>query len=123
MIDRDQRIDAGGFGRRKLRLLQLAAIFRQHAQIVALQPDRRLLQVDDLDAGHGAQNILGGFDDAMNAGMAMQRDPHRHAFAQQRPQPVEFLAQEQRERRHLERLCTARLLQCRQRRLGELHLA
>jgi hypothetical protein len=55
--------------------------------------------------------------------MAMERDPHRHARAQQRPQPVELRAQEQDERRHLERLGAARALDRRQGELGELHEA
>jgi len=52
-------------------LLQRAAVLRQDAQIVGLQPDRGLVQVDDFDAGHRAQNLFRSFGDAMNAGMAM----------------------------------------------------
>ena len=58
MIDRDQRIDAGCFGRQKLLLLQGAAVLRQCAQVVSLQPDRRLPQVDDFDAGQKGMNRL-----------------------------------------------------------------
>jgi len=42
-------------------LLQRAAVLRQDAQIVGLQPDRRLMQVDDFDAGHRAQNLFRGY--------------------------------------------------------------
>ncbi len=81
------------------------------------------MQIDDFNTGDRAQNLLGRFDDATDAGMAVQRDPHRHALAQQWPQPVEIFTNEQRERRHFERPRAARLLDRRQRRLGELHLA
>ena len=90
---------------------------------LALQADRRLLQVDQHDAGTAAQNILGGGDHAADAGMLVQRDPHRHRLAKQRPQPVEVFVHEQRERRHLERFRAARLLRRRQRHFGELDVA
>ena len=123
MIDRDQRVDARRGRRRKLVLLQFAAVGRQHADAVGLQGDRRLDADRPARCRHGAQNVLGRLDHPGNAGMSMQRDPHRHARAQQRLEPVEAPAQEQRERRHFERFCAAHFLDGRQRRLGELHLA
>ena len=39
--------------------------------------------------------------------MAVQRNAHRYALAEQRPHPVEMPTQEQRERCHVERLCDA----------------
>ena len=55
--------------------------------------------------------------------MLVQRDAKPHRLAQQRPQPVEIVANEQRERRHLERLCAARLFDGRQRQFGEMDVA
>ena len=75
MVDRDQRVDAGGFGGHKLLQLQLAAIGRQHPHIVALQADRRLMQIDQFDAGHRAEDILRRVDHAVNPGMAVQGQP------------------------------------------------
>jgi hypothetical protein len=46
MIDGDQRIDSGIRRRLKLVPLQLALERGQDAEIVALQADRRLLQID-----------------------------------------------------------------------------
>jgi hypothetical protein len=80
------------------------------------------VQIDDFNTGDRAQNVLGRFDDSMDARMAVQCDPHRHGLTQQRPQSVEILADEQREWRHFERPRTARLFDRRQCRLGELHL-
>ena len=40
--------------------------------------------------GTARKDVLRRFDHAVDAGMAVQRDPHRHALAQQRPQPVEI---------------------------------
>ena len=76
MIDRDQRIDTCIARRLQLPELQFALEFRQRADIHALQTDRRLVQVDELDAGNGLQDFGGSFDDAGHAGMLVQRDPH-----------------------------------------------
>jgi hypothetical protein len=38
---------------------------------LACSPTGGLLQVDDFDAGHRAQNLFRGLDDAMDAGMAV----------------------------------------------------
>ena len=64
-----------------------------------------------------------GLDHALDPGVAVQRDAQVDAPAQKRPQPVEVAPQEQHERRHLERTRAAGLLDRRQRRLGELHVA
>ena len=85
VINRDQRIDAGGRRGLQFLFLQLPAIGRQHPDAVGLQPDCRLVQIDNLDAGHGAQYVLRRLDDAGDPGMTMQRNPHRHALAQKRP--------------------------------------
>jgi hypothetical protein len=37
----------------------------------AAQSNRGLLQIDDFDARHCAQNLFRGFDDAVDAGMAV----------------------------------------------------
>jgi hypothetical protein len=44
--------------------------------------------------GTAHRNLLRGFDDALDAGMAVQRNTHRHALAEQRPHPAEMPAQE-----------------------------
>ena len=103
MIDADQRVDAGISRRLKLVPLQLALERGQDAEIVALQADRRLLQIDELDAGDRLQDFRGSFHDAGHAGMPVQRDPHLDLPAQQRGQLSQSLAQKQQERRHLER--------------------
>src|SRR5712692_10089974 len=123
MVDRDQRVDPGALGRVELVLLQLAPVGRQGAEIVAHHADRGLLEVDELHARHRPQDILGGLDHALDAGMAVEREAHRNARFQERPQAVEVLAQEQHERSHLERLRPARLLDRRQGGLGELGVA
>jgi hypothetical protein len=81
------------------------------------------MQINQFDARHRAQNIFRRLDHPKNAWMAVERDPHRHTRAQHRPQPVEVLAKEHRERCHLEWLGTAGFLDCRQRRFSELNLA
>ena len=58
-----------------------------HLGVVAHQSDRGLLEVDQLDARHRPQNVLGGLDHALDPGMAVQRDAHVDAPAQKRPQP------------------------------------
>jgi hypothetical protein len=55
------------------------------------------MQIDELDARHRAQDLLGRFDHAARARMPVQRDAHLDPLAQERPQPVEVIAQEQRE--------------------------
>ena len=95
----------------------------QCGQIVAHQPRRRLMQVDQLDPGHGVQHLLGGFHHAGDAGMAVQRDPHLDALAQQRAQLSETIAQEEHERRHLERPRAAHPLDLRHRHFADLDLA
>ncbi len=123
VIERDQRVDAGGFRGIELVLLQLAAIGGERTEIVAHHADGGLVQVDQLDARHRLQNVLGCLDRALDAGVAVQGDAHRHLRAQMRLQPIEMLAQEQHEGRHLERLRAAGLFHRRQGRLGELHVA
>ena len=122
VIDRDQRIDAGALGGIELVLLQFPSIRRQGAEIVAHHADRGLLEVDQLDARHGLEDVLGRLDHALEPGMAVQGDAHLDGLAQERPQPIEIAAQEEHERRHLERLRAAGLLDRRQGRLGELHV-
>ena len=68
VIDRDQRIDAGALGGIELVLLQLPSIRRQRAEIIAHHADRRLLEVDQLDAWHGMEDVLGGLDHALEPG-------------------------------------------------------
>jgi hypothetical protein len=104
VIDRDQRIDAGALGGIELVLLQFPSIRRQRTEIVAHHADRGLLEVDQFDARHGMEDVLGGLDHALEPGMAVQGDAHRNRFAQKRPEPVEIAAQEEHERSHLERL-------------------
>ena len=82
VIDRDQRIDTRRARGVELGALQFALVGGQHAEIDALQPDGRLLEVDKLDAGHGVQKLEGGLDDAGNAGMPVQRDAHPDTLVQ-----------------------------------------
>ena len=122
VVDCDQRIDAGALGGIELVLLQFPSIRRQRAEIIAHHADRRLLEVDQLNTRHGLQDVLGGFDHALQSGMSMQGDAHLHGLAQKRPEPVEIAAQKEHERGHLEGLRAAGLLDRGQGRLGELYV-
>ena len=123
MIDRDQRVDTGAFGGIELVSLQLAPIGGKRAEIIAHQSDRRLVQIDQLHPRHGAQDVLGGFDHALDTGVPVQGDAHVNGAAEQWPQPVEIAPKEQHEGSHLERSRAAGLLDRRQRGFGELHVA
>ena len=74
MIDRDQRVDAGRLRRFQFGQMQPAFVLRQRVEEVAHQPDRRLVEIDDLDARHHAQQLGAGLDHALDAGMLVQRD-------------------------------------------------
>src|SRR5262249_16003581 len=104
VIDRDQRVDAGFLRSLQLQALQLALVLRQRYHAGALQPNRGLVEVDDLDAGHRLQQLEHGFADAGDAGMAMQRDGHANPIAEMRTQFAEPATQEAEEWCHLERL-------------------
>ena len=89
MIDRDERVDAGVARGLKFVELQLALEVGQHAEVDALQADRRLFQIDELDAGNCAAGFRPRLHDAGDAGMPVQGDPHRHGLVQMRRQSVE----------------------------------
>ena len=121
MIDRDQRIDAGRARGLELLELQLGLELRQGGEVDALQADRRHVELDDLDAGHREQQLLGRLHHAGDARMAVQRHRHLDAVLQERPELVELAMQERHERRHVERLRAGRALDGRQHGLAELH--
>ena len=123
MIDRDQRIDPGRARRLKLGKLQLALVLGQHGEVDALQAHGRLVQVDEIDAGDCAQDVGCSLHHAGHTGMLVQREPHRHAAAQERLEIIETGAQEAHERRDVERPGAALPFECRQGRLGHLHVA
>ena len=79
MINRHQRVDAGSLGGFQFRKLKTAFVVRKRVQRVAHEPDRRLMQINDLDAGHHAQQFGAGLDHALDPGMLVQGYPHRHA--------------------------------------------
>jgi hypothetical protein len=81
MIDRDQRVDAGCFGRQKLLLLERATLLREDAQIVSLQPDRGLMQIDNFDTRHRAQNLFRRFDDVVHTGNDGAAQSHVYRLA------------------------------------------
>ena len=85
MIDRRERIDASVAGGLQLLELELAFVGGQRRKIETLQSDRGLIQIDQFDAGHRAQDIFRRFDDAGDARMLVQRDAQVHALTQQRP--------------------------------------
>ena len=76
MIYRDQCINACIARRLKFQKLQFALELWEYADINALQPHRRLVQIDKFDTGDHLQDFSGGFHDASHAGMFVQRDPH-----------------------------------------------
>jgi hypothetical protein len=81
VIHRDQRIDAGISRGRELVRIQLALVGGECSQIIAHQPDRRLAEIDQFDAGHRGQYLRRCFHHAGRAGVAMKRDPHVHRLA------------------------------------------
>jgi hypothetical protein len=85
MINRNQRIDTRIAGRLELAELQLTPEGRKYAEIDALQAHRRLLQVDEFNAGDCPEDFSGGFYDACYARMSVQRDPHFDPSLQVRP--------------------------------------
>src|SRR6266851_7259096 len=123
VIDRNQRIDARIACRLKLAQLQLALELRKDAETEALQANRRLLQVDELDAGDCLQDFSGGFHRAGYAGMLVQRYAHFDPSLQVRLQLGKPAVEEPHERRHLERPRAALSLDRRQRQFGELNVA
>src|SRR5262249_3768650 len=123
VVDGGERIDAGSARRLQLVALQLTLVGRKNAEVHALQPDRRLVEVDEFEPGYCAEDGLGGFNYAGDARMFVQGDADRDALAQQRPQGIEPALEEQHERRHLERPRAALALDSRQSRLRELHVA
>ena len=80
MIDGDECVDAGLARRLKFVARQLALELGQHAEINALQAERRLFQVDERDAGNGDEDPFRRLHDAGDAGMAVQGNAHRHSL-------------------------------------------
>ena len=76
MIYRNQCINACIARRLEFHKLQFALELWEYANIHALQPHRRLVQIDKFDTGDHLQDFSGGFHDAGHAGMFVQRDPH-----------------------------------------------
>src|ERR1700684_87001 len=103
MIDGHERVDAGVAGGFKFVPRQLALEFRQHTEIDALQAEGGLFQIDDRDAGNGAEDFRRRFHHPSDAGMTMQSDAHRNSPVQMRRELSEPLPEETHERRHLER--------------------
>ena len=93
-------------------------------RVEQLKPaDRRLLQIDEFDAGDRLQDFSGGFHYTGDAGMPVQCDPHLDLLAQPRDQQCETLAKKPQERRHLERLRSALPFDGWNRGFGELDVA
>ena len=122
VVHGDQRVYLRLLGGVKLVLLQLAAIRRQRAEIVAHQPDRRLAEIDQLDPGDRAQDVFGRLDHTPDARVSMQGHTHLDSLPQVRSQAIELPTQEQHEWGHLEGTRTPGLLNGRQSGLGKLHV-
>ena len=67
VVDGDEGIDTGLAGRVELGQLQFALIGRQRPEAEALQSDRGLAEIDQLDSGHAFQETFRSFHHAGDA--------------------------------------------------------
>jgi len=87
MMYRNQCINACIARCLKFQKLQFALKLWEYANIHALQPYRRLVQIDKFDTGDHRQDFGGGFHDVGHAGMFVQRDPHTAISCNAKRQP------------------------------------
>src|SRR5947208_13928944 len=79
------------------------------------------MEIDECYARHGSQHRFSRLHDTGDSWMAMERNPHFHALLQEWSQLLDFATQEQKERRHVERLDATRAFDRRKRHLIELN--
>src|SRR5262245_25271574 len=123
VIDRNQRVDTCATCRLQLVALEFAFVGWEHAEADALEANRGLLQVNELHARNGLQELGCGFHDTGDAGMLVQGDPQCDAPDEVRFEVRELRPQEADEGYHLEGFGASLPLEHRQGRLGKLDLA
>src|SRR6185437_4113856 len=123
MINRNQRIDTSRLRRLQFYEMKPALVVRQCIEKIAHQSNRRLMKINNLYSGNHPQQFKAGLNDALDARMLMQCDLEGNWPTQHWPQVLEASCQKQHERCHLEWPRAAHLLDRRQRRFGELHMA